>query len=88
LSHRIPGGKAFAQYYVIIDDFPFKMLSQRVSAEAYFVDVDGEGRLASPVRDHPQIRGLFANPQEFSSPRLFVPAEAHDALCRFFERTG
>jgi HD superfamily phosphohydrolase len=84
----VPGRAQLAQYYVIIDNSPFKMLSQQFSSQAYFVEVDAEERLASPVRDHPQIRGLFANPQEFATPRLFAPAEAHDALQQFFERTG
>jgi uncharacterized protein len=88
VAPHVPGRASLAQYYVCIDYSPFKMLSQQFASEAYLVQADTEERLASPVRDHPQIRGLFAITQEFETPRLFAPAEAHDALRQFFARTG
>lgn len=72
-----------AAYYVYIDNPGFKMLSDDEQQQAYFVDIESSGRVATPIRDHESIRRHWHIAERF--PRLFVPREAVDPVCSLID---
>lgn len=79
----VPGG---SDYYVHIDHANFRMFCERPEECAYFVDGDSESRDAEQIRNHPQLRAHWEEPQR--TTRLFAPREAVDAIARMIEKTS
>lgn len=69
-----------AAYYVYIDNPDFKMLSDDEQQQAYFVDIESSGRVATPIQEHESIRRHWLGREQFL--RLFVPREAVESVCK------
>jgi HD superfamily phosphohydrolase len=69
-----------ASYYVYIDNPDFKMFSDDEQHQAYFVDIESPGRVATPIQEHESIRRHWSGLEKF--PRLFVPREAVESVCK------
>ena len=70
-----------SESYLVVDTAKFSMLRDQAGQRAYFVD---EERTAQLVRDHPQFRHHWGDPDELV--RLFTLREAVDAVRRLIER--
>ena len=66
------------EFYVHIDTARFELFSEEPGKQAYVVDTDHDERPATLVRDLPQLRQLWAEPDTVL--RLYAPREAREAL--------
>lgn len=80
VSPFCPGEK---EYYIHIDNASFRMFSESPGECAYFVDSDHEGRLATPIHDHHQIRDHRRDTQ--MTVRLFAPREAVHGILKLIQ---
>jgi HD superfamily phosphohydrolase len=67
-------------YYIHIDTATFELFSDEAGKQAYVVDADHDERPATLVRDIPQLRQFWTEPE--TTRRLFAPREALDALAK------
>lgn len=73
------------EYYVLVDRARFRMLCERPSEFAYFVDNSSEDREATPIREHPQLRPYWQEPQV--KTRLFALREAVESLSKLLQNS-
>jgi len=72
-----------ASYYIYIDNADFEMLSNDEQQQAYFVDIESSGRVATPIQEHGSIRRHWLGPERFL--RLFVPRQAVESVCKLVD---
>jgi HD superfamily phosphohydrolase len=77
-------GKGLGKYFLVVDPFPFRTLSNDPHSAAYLVEPADRGLgSATPARDVPELRHLFAATP--SSTRLYAPRETVSDLKELIE---